>query len=107
MKTIRLYRHPDCRKCARLARRCQKLDWLGRLEVSSEAPAAGPLRLGEIAVQDLRTGALMKGVDCFELLFRNIPFYWPLLPLLHLPVVREYAQREAAGADEARDWMVR
>jgi hypothetical protein len=107
VKTIRLYRHPDCHKCARLARRHQRLDWLRRLEVTTDMPPTGPLRMGEIAVQDLRTGALMKGADCFELLFRHIPAYWPLLPLLHIPFVREHAQREASGADEARDWIVR
>ena len=107
VKTICLYLHPDCGRSARDARRFQKLDWLRRLDVSIEAPATGPLRLGEIAVQDLRTGATMKGSDCYELLFRHIPACWPLLPLLHIPAVRDYAKREANGADDTRDWMVR
>ena len=66
------------------------------------------MRLGEIAVQDLSTGAIVRGADAVALLCRHLPVYWWFLPLLHVPAVRDYADRYAAGfVDESRDWLVR
>ncbi|HZH43390.1 MAG TPA: hypothetical protein VEY50_04845 [Lysobacter sp.] len=97
MSTIRLYRHPDCLRCARLARRHRRLDWLGRFEDATESPLPRPLRKGEVLVRDLRTGELHAGADGVALLFRQIPAYWPLLPLLALPPVRRRVERDVAG----------
>ena len=97
MKAIRLYRNPDCAKCARYARMHRRFDWLDRLEDSTEIPPTGPLRLGEIAVQDLTTGRLLKGVECFKLLCRHIPAYRLNLLLLYLPPFRRFVEREVGG----------
>jgi hypothetical protein len=56
MKAILVYRNPDCAKCTRLARIHHRFDWLKRLEDTTEVPSTGPLRPGEIAVQDLASG---------------------------------------------------
>jgi len=74
-----------------------RFDLLGRFEDSTEISPAGPLRMGEIAVQDLASGATLKGVECFRLLCRHIPAYWPMLLLLHLPAVRRRVEREVGG----------
>lgn len=97
MKTIRLYRNPDCAKCARLARIHHRFDWLNRFEDSTDVPPTGPLRIGEIAVQDLASGATLKGVECFKLLCKHIPAYWLNLLLLYLPPFRRYVEREVSG----------
>lgn len=97
MKAILLYRNPDCAKCAGYARMHHRLDWLNRFEDTTEVPATGPLRLGEIAVKDLATGETLKGVGCFRLLCKNIPAYWPLLLLFHLPAFRRSVEREIGG----------
>ena len=97
MKAIRLYRNPDCAKCARLARIHHRFDWLNRFEDTTDVPATGALALGEIVVQDLASGQLFKGVECFSLLCRHIPAYWFNLLLLYLPPYRRYIDREVRG----------
>lgn len=97
MKVIRLYRHPDCGKCARLATAHHRLDWLDRFEDSTAIPPTGTLQIGEIAVQHLASGATYKGLECFKLLCQHIPLYWPALLLLHVPPFRRYVEREVAG----------
>jgi hypothetical protein len=98
---IRLYRHPDCAKCARYARLHRRLDWLGRFEDSTGVPPVGPLRFGEVVVQDLRHGTIRHGAAGFALLCRQIPAYWPLLPLLRIPVLRRRVEREFNGCADA------
>lgn len=97
MKRIRLYRHPECQRCAGYARMHHRFDWLDRFEDSTEESPTGPLSLGEIAVQDLSTGVALKGIDCFRLLCRNIPAYWLVLPLTYLPFVRRRIERDIGG----------
>jgi|SRR5579863_707818 len=97
MKAVRLYRNPECSKCARLARIHHRFDWLNRLEDTTDIPSTGVLNLGEIAVQDLASGKTLKGVECFRLLCKHIPAYWPCLLLLHLPPFRRYVEREVGG----------
>lgn len=101
MAAIRLYRNPDCGKCARLARQHHRLDWLHRFEDSTRISPLGPLRMGQIVVQDLRRGMTLRGAEGFALLCRQIPAYWPLLPLLRIPAFRRYIERETNGCDNA------
>ncbi len=61
MNAIRWYRHPERQRYAGYARRHHQFDWLGRFEDSTQTPATGPLRVDEIADQDLRTGATRYG----------------------------------------------
>lgn len=99
MKTVRVYRHPDCAKCARYARWHERLDWLGRVETSTRTPSGRPpLRLGEVVVEDLRDGRVLDGADGLALLLRHVPAYWPLRLLLALPPLRRTADDEMRGA---------
>lgn len=102
MATIRLYRNPRCPKCARIARVHRRLDWLRRFEDSTEASPLGPMRAGQIVVQDLRSGETFGGAEGFALLCRQIPAYWPLLPLLRVPRFRRYVERETGGCADGR-----
>lgn len=99
MKSILLYRNPGCAKCARFARMHHRFDWLNRFEDTTEDLVTGPLRMGEIAVKDLAAGETLKGAECFRLLCRNIPAYWPVLLLLHLPAFRRSIEREIGGCE--------
>ena len=94
MKTVRLYRNPDCPRCARYAARHHRLDWLDRFEDSVDPPATGPVRKGRIAIQDLRTGRYFHDADGFDFLFSQIPVYWPLRALTWLPGVRRKLEGE-------------
>ena len=98
MRRHTLYRHPNCARCARISRFHQRFDWLGRLECSTATPPDGvPLRMGEILLRDNATGAQCRGVDVVRAIFRNIPAYWPLLPLLYLPPLARRIDRETRG----------
>ncbi|MFI4968171.1 MAG: hypothetical protein ACHQAU_05530 [Gammaproteobacteria bacterium] len=97
MKRIRIYRNPDCAKCARYARMHERLDWLRRIENSTATPRTGPLAMGEVVVEELATGHITRGADALERICREIPAYAPMLLLLKLPAVRRAADREMAG----------
>lgn len=101
MATVRLYRHPDCARCARFARWHRRLDWLRRFEDSTGLSPVGPLRMGEVVVLDLRHDTALHGADGFALLCRQIPAYWPLLPLLRIPALRRRVEREFTGCTDA------
>lgn len=99
MKTIRVYRNPDCAKCARFAKAGLFFDWLKRLDASTDTPKTGPLRLGEVVVEDLSNGRMLRGAEGIELIFRNIPVYIPFLLLLKVPPLRRYVEKEVSGCD--------
>jgi hypothetical protein len=99
MEKIRVYRHADCAKCARFAKVGLFFDWLDRMDVSTDTPTTGPLRLGEVVVEDLSSGRIKKGAEGIELIFRNIPAYTPFLLLLRVPPLRRYVEKEVSGCE--------
>ena len=70
-----------------MAKTHARLDWLRRLECTTQVAPNGPLRMGEIEVRDNRSGATYKGIAAVRKVAWQIPAYWPLLPLLYLPAV--------------------
>ena len=99
MKKIRVYRHAHCAKCARIARVSIFFDWLDRVDPSTETPRTGPLRLGEVVVEELSSGRILKGAEGIELIFRNIPAYTPFWLLLRVPSLRRYVEKEVSGCE--------
>jgi hypothetical protein len=97
MKRIVIYRHPECEKCARMARLHHLLDWFNRVAVVTKTPVTGPLQMGEIIVEDLATGRFLTGAEGLKLICRQVPLYWLALPLLWIPSVRARADRETGG----------
>src|ERR1700733_7638708 len=97
MKMIRVYRNPDCRRCARYARVGTALDWRDRLETSTETPKTGALRPGEIVVEELANGNLHRGAAALDLIARQIPLYAPVRLLLRFSSFRRYIGRELSG----------
>lgn len=96
MKTVRVYRNPDCPKYARYARWHLRLD---RVEATTATPQGhAPLRIGEVIVEDLRDCTLREGAAAFALLARAVPAYWPLLTLPTIPLVRRAVEREMYAA---------
>ena len=100
MKTLRLYTHPDCERCARLARLHHRFDWLGRLEHTTRAPRSGPLRLGQVVAEDIATSKLLIGHEAIQALCRTIPAYRLFLPLFRLRAVRQSIDRQVAGCTD-------
>ena len=98
MKRIVIYRHPECEKCARMARLHHLFDWFNRVAVATTTPPAGPLQMGEIMVEDLANGRFLAGAEGLKLICRQIPLYWLVLPLLWIPAVRARADQETRGS---------
>lgn len=99
MSDILIYRHPDCAKCARIARTHHAFDLLGRVEDTTETPPTGPLRMGQIVVEDRASGRIEQGAEAFRLITRAVPFYAPARLLLKLPRFRSYIETEMGGCN--------
>ncbi len=97
MKKICVYRNPDCARCAKFAKANHFLDWLGRVDSSTATPPTGPLGMGEIVIEEYATGKIHRGVEGVELIYRNIPLFMLLLPLLKIPAFRRYVDGEVRG----------
>ena len=97
MPHIRIYRHPDCARCARLARIHHALDLFGRVESTTQTPPTGALRMGQIVVEDRASGVVESGVGAFRLMTRAIPFYAPGRLLLAFSGFRSFVEREMGG----------
>jgi len=98
-RTIRVYRNPDCDKCARFAAVHRTLDWLNHVEISTAPPSTGALRPGEVVVENLVNGRMLRGAAGIRLICRQIPLYAPLRPLFAIDAFRDYVDREVAGCD--------
>jgi hypothetical protein len=97
VKRITIYFNKDCARCQKIARCHKRFDWLNRLDTSTEIPRTGPPRLGEIVVEDARTGEISSGVDAVRRIFRQVPAYLPFLPLLWIPFFASRVDKEARG----------
>ncbi|HEU5398073.1 MAG TPA: hypothetical protein VFV77_02235 [Gammaproteobacteria bacterium] len=101
MRRIRIYHNPNCAKCARYARLHERLDWLNRVEISTDTPVGSqPLCMGEVVVEDFVTGELLHGAAALAAICRQIPAYAPMRVLLKIPAVRRAADKEMAGCND-------
>jgi len=97
MAKIRIYRNPDCARCAKIARFHKRLDWANRVELSVSTPRTGPLALGEIVVEDLSSGEMLVGFDAFAAICRAIPAYFPFRLLFGFHSFRQRVASEISG----------
>ena len=97
MQRIRIYRNPDCAKCARYAAAHRFFDWMGRVDVSTKPPKTGALRMGEVVVEKLNSGTILRGAEAFAEICRQIPAYAPFRPLLRLRAFRAFVDRDMSG----------
>jgi len=97
MHRIRIYRNPNCAKCARYAAAHRLFDWRGRVDVSTATPRTGALRMGEVVVEKLNSGAILRGAEAFAEICRQIPAYAVFRPLLRLRAFRAFMDRDMSG----------
>lgn len=97
MKRIVIYHNPRCAKCRRIARTHRLFDWLSRIDVSTADPRTGPLQMGEIAVENLANGEILKGVEAVRMIARQVPAYLPLRAASYIPPIARYLDAQARG----------
>lgn len=97
MATLRIYRNPDCERCAKIARFHKRWDWRHRLEFSVLEPRSGPLVPGEVVVEEIATGQVLSGFPAFAAICRAIPAYLPFRLLFVFRGFRRYAAREISA----------
>ena len=100
MRRITLYRHPECERCRKMGQVHATLDWLGRIERSSDTPPSGALKPGEIAVVDHRSGRTLFGIHAVRMVARQVPAYLPILPLLYLPPIARKLDAMTRGCED-------
>jgi len=99
MTRLRIYCNPQSLDCLRRARRYLFFDWLHRLVLSTATPPGGPLAVGETVVQDLDTGQLVRGAAALDCMWKHIPLYLPMRPLLRIPSIWRRADKTMTGRD--------
>jgi hypothetical protein len=57
--------------------------------------------MGEVVVEDLATGHIHRGAEGIAMVWRNIPVFMLLLPLLWIPAFRRYVDSEVRGCGMA------
>jgi hypothetical protein len=100
MKKIRVYRNAHCATCARFAKVAQFFDWLHRVDLSIETPKTGPLRVGEVVVEELASGRILRGAEGMDLIWGNIPVYAPFRLLLRVPSFRRFLEKNVSGCKD-------
>ena len=106
MKILRIYRRPDCAKCAKIAKLHRVFDWRKRLDISTATPPTGPLRMGETVVENLIDGTFLRGAAALAAVCREVPAYppmgwifkWPLIG----PALARYVDREMSGVGASK-----
>jgi len=69
------------------------------VDISTETPRSGALRLGEVVVEALGSGRILGGADGIELICRHIPAYAPFRLLFLVPAFRRYVEKDMGGCD--------
>ena len=88
MARIALHYNPDCNACTRQAERTARLDWLGRVEATTEDSPLGAVSKGEIVVVDKGSGTVLTGLAATRKVCMQIPLYFLYGLLLHLLPIR-------------------
>lgn len=94
MARIALHYNPECNVCVRQAERTSRLDWLGRIDVTTEDSPLGAVPRGEIVVVDRRSNAVLTGLRATRKVCMQIPLYFLYGLLLHLLPSRIIAGKE-------------
>lgn len=103
MTHIRIYLDPSCDSCLRHARMHLFFDWFHRVVVSTAAPPGGRVVDGDVVVQELDSGRLLRGARALACICRHIPLYAPARLLLALPPVRRAVDKRIAEHRQRRE----
>ena len=99
MKAISLHYNPTCAVCARQARRTVRMDWLGRVDVTTSDSPLGKVPAGKIVVVDNRNDGIYTGIYATRKVCMQIPLFFLFGLVLHVIPIEAIAGRENAGCD--------
>ena len=99
MTRLVLHYNPACPDCARQAQRTARLDWLRRVEPSTERSPLGDVPAGEIVVVDRRHKTAFTGVYATRKVCLEVPLYFFYGLLLYVPFIRRAADRGKTGCN--------
>jgi len=94
---ITVHYNSECAKCRRQAVWTRRLDWLGRVVLSTAASPIGTVPKGETIVVD-HDGEIHTGIDATWAICRQIPIYWPVALALSLTPLRRFLARKNQDA---------
>ena len=94
---VTLFYNADCPGCARQAKRTARLDWLSRVQISTDDSPIGPVPRGEIVVADDESERVFTGIYATRAVCMQVPAYLPYGLVLHIPPLR-HPRRLHAGA---------
>ena len=104
VSTLTLHYNASCPDCARQASRTARLDWFGRVALSTEPSPLGDVPVGEIVVVDRRRKRLFTGVFATRRVCMEVPLFLPLGLLLYLPpILRVVGSRNPGCNGDACD----
>lgn len=99
MPTLTLHYNASCRDCVGQASRTARLDWFGRVALSTEPSPLGEVPVGEIVVVDRRRKRLFTGVFATRRVWMEVPLFLPLGLLLYVPPIRRIVGRRYPGCN--------
>ncbi len=96
---ITLHYNSGCPDCERQAKRTARLDWLRRVELSTDRSPLGEVPVGEIVVVDKRRSRVFTGMFATRKVCMQVPLLVPYGLLLHLPWVHRIAGERKQGCN--------
>ena len=96
---IALYYNARCPDCVRQAGRTAQWDWLGRVELRTDASPLGEVPVGEIVVVETRSSRAFTGVYATRKVCLQVPLLFLYGLALYLPPVRLAFGRDKQGCN--------
>ena len=96
---VSLYYNATCPDCVRQAKLTARMDWLGRVELRTDASPLGEVPVGEIVVVEKKSGRAFTGVYATRKVCLQVPLLFPYGLALYLPPVRALLGRGKQGCN--------
>ena len=97
--TVALFYNPRCPDCVRQASLTARMDWLGRVELRTDASPLGKVPVGEIVVVEKKRSRAFAGVYATRKVCLQVPIFFLYGLALYLPPVRALFGRDRKGCN--------
>ena len=86
--SVTLYYNPDCGDCECKANRTTKLDWFGRVRISTNESPIGRVPRGEIVVVEEATQRVLTGIYATRAICMQVPAFFAYGLMLYVTPFR-------------------